>query len=297
MKTSETSGRRGSVCASRAATRAIAWQTVGVVVALLVVLSAGSQSADAQFAAIGNDNMMQITKEQLVQNVFRNQRSLDNARDSAENALDVEIEFVALVGTLSDDQRAKLELAGRGDIERFFDDFESYLRTATVGQITMQQWNELWQELQPLQARYNAGLHGPRSLFRKTIPSALNEEQRAEYVRMEAERARRHYRALVKATLAIIDGKIPLTASQREQIIDAVMEKTRPPRSYGQSYYQYHIVLYQMSRIEDELKPIFEEKEWELMQKILGQGRMIENMLRRQGIELDAVDDANEPFK
>src|SRR5690606_1115117 len=114
-------------------------------------------SAHAQFAVLGNENMMQITKEQLVQTVFRNQRTLEDARNNAENALKNELEFVAHIGTLSDDQREKLELAGLGDIERFFGDFQSYLRTATVGQITMQQWNELWQELQPLQARYNSG--------------------------------------------------------------------------------------------------------------------------------------------
>lgn len=263
--------------------------------AALIVIVSTPMALAQNLVVVGNENMIQLTREQLVQNVFRNQRSLADARENAEDALELELDFVALIDTLTAEQRAKLELAGRGDIERFFSDFESYLQTATVGQITMQQWNEVWQELQPLQVRYNAGLHGPRSLFRKTIPSTLSKEQRTEYRVMETERARRHYRAIVKATLTMIDGKIPLTRAQREGIIELTMEKTNPPRAYGQNYYQYHVVLYQMSKIEDDLKPLFKENEWALMQKILAQGRMIEHMLLQQGgLELDVVEDVEE---
>jgi hypothetical protein len=265
---------------------------VGLVIAAMVIATLFTRPTFAQaIVAVGNEQMIQLTKEQLVQNVFRNQRSLDAARESAEDALDVQLEFVSLIGTLSEEQRAKLALAGRGDIERFFGDFEVYLQTATIGQITMQQWNDVWQQLQPLQARYTAGLHGSQSLFHKTIPSALDEDQRTSYRELELARNRRHYLAVIKATLATIDGKIPLTAQQREKIIELVIEKTLPPRVYGQSYYQYHVVLYQMSKIEDDLKPLFADNEWELMQKILAQGRAMEHMLRQQGgLEFDELE-------
>lgn len=251
-----------------------------VAVVLCVALACGGGSAAAQFFIGGNENLIQISRENLIQNVFRNQQSVEGARQNATDALQVQVDFVALIGTLTESQRAKLELAGRGDIHRFFDDFEGYLRTAPTGQITMQQWNDVWQGLQPLRTRYSAGLHGPGSLFRKTIPAALDAQQRTAYEQLETERSRRHYLALIRATLSVIDGQIPLTTRQREQITRVVMEKTKPPRTYGQSYYQYYIVLYQMSGIEDDLKPLFEENEWDLMQKILQQGRQYEHMLR-----------------
>ncbi|MGD9854599.1 MAG: hypothetical protein AB7U20_06560 [Planctomycetaceae bacterium] len=252
-----------------------------VAAVFLCLVPAGDRRTSAQNVVMfGNENMIQLTKENLIQNVFRNQQSVDGARRNAVNALDVQVDFVALIGSLSSEQRAKLELAGQGDIHRFFDDFDSYLRSAPTGQITMQQWNDVWQGLQPLQSRYSAGLHGPGSLFRKTIPSVLDEHQRTAYQDLEKERSRRHYLALIKATLSVIDGQIPLTTAQREQITRAVMEKTKPPRTFGQSYYQYYIVLYLMSGIEDDLQPLFEENEWPLMQKILQQGRQYEHMLR-----------------
>ncbi|MBX3439043.1 MAG: hypothetical protein KF861_16250 [Planctomycetaceae bacterium] len=260
----------------------------------LIAFGPASPTRAQALVMVGNEQMIEMTREQLVQNVFRNQHSLADAERHAASALAVQIDFVALIGTLRAGQRDQLELAGQGDIHRYFSDFESYLATAPTGQITMQQWNDIWQGLQPLQARYTAGLHGRDSLFRKTLPTTLDEDQFAAYQVLEQQRSRQHYQAVIKATLAAIDGKIPLTTAQREQILRLMLEKTRPPRSYGQSYYQYHIVLYQMSTIEADLKPLFAENEWELMQKILQQGRMIEHMRQRGGVELEIVEEPEE---
>lgn len=262
---------------------------ITITIALPAALFSVGQTASAQnVVAVGGENMIQLTKENLIQNVLRNQNSTVGARETADNALGVHVDFVALIGTLSDAQRAKLELAGQGDIHRFFDDLEVCLRTAPTGQITMERWNEVWQELQPLQTRYAAGLHGPDSLFCKTIPSTLDDEQRAAYQELETERRRRHYAALVKATLSAIDGQIPLTTKQREQITSVVMEKTKPPRTFGQSGSSYYMVLFLMSHIEVDLEPLFEKNEWELMKRILQQGRQFENMLRdNMGVEFE----------
>jgi len=252
-------------------------------IALLAASFSDGGRAAALDVVVVNQNMFQLTKAQLIQNVFQQQQTVAAAREHAENSLDIQVDFVALIGTLSDEQRAKLQLAGRGDVHRFFDEFDEFLRAAPVGQMPQQEWQKVWQKIQPLQMRYMNGLHGRKSLFRKTIPSTLSEDQMHAYQVIETERNRRHYLATVKATLSTVEGKIPLTAKQREQVIALVMEKTKPPRTWGHSYYRYHVVLYQMSTIKDDLQPVFQENEWELMQKILQQGQMVRHLLRQQG--------------
>ncbi len=258
-------------------------RTLGIGTILMAGLFSMGRLATALDVVVVNQNMIQITEQQLVQWVFQTQQTVPAARKHAENSLNIQVDFVALIGTLTDEQRAKLELAGRGDVHRFFEDFNKLLKATPLGQMPQQQWQEVWQKMQPLQVRYMNGLHGQKSLFRKTIPSTLSEDQLHAFQVIETERNRRRYLATVKATLATIEGKIPLTARQREQVIALVMEKTKPPRAWGQGYYRYHVVLYQMSTIEDDLKPVFRDDEWKLMTKILQQGQMVKHMLRQQG--------------
>jgi hypothetical protein len=245
--------------------------------------------------------MIRLTREQaeesFVQSVFRNQRSVDAARHSAERELGQQVEHVAQIGTLTGEQRDKLQLAGQGDICRFFDAFDSVLQAAPLGPLPQHEWQQAWQEvqqrLQPLQAQYQAGLHGEESLFRKTIPSALSSEQLVAFQKMEDERSRKHYQALVKATLAAIDNTVPLTADQRAQIIKLVVEKTEPPQGRFAGENQYQFVLYQMSQIQDDLKPLFTDREWPRMQTVLRHGAMMERLLRRhQGNRARRLQDA-----
>jgi hypothetical protein len=248
---------------------------------LLFALSTAQAQVAVAAELVDGEARFQMNEQQLVQWVFGNMRGKDY-RAQTEQALRVQVEFIATIGTLSPPQRDKLELAGRGDIHRFFDRFETLQRDCPTGMIRQQEWQDIWQKVQPLQMRYQAGLHGRGSLLRKTVRSALDDEQFAAYQAMEAERHRRHYHSLLKATVAMIEQKIPLTIEQRTRLIDLVMEKTEPLGHYGQSYYQYHAILLQMSKIpEQDLKPIFLANEWKVMQGLLQQGRGMEHMIRQ----------------
>ena len=247
--------------------------------ATIALEDVAEEAVEAEVAVIGQ---FQINEATIIQNVFGNQSSVESARKKAENILKLHVSFIELSGTLPEEQRTKLELAGRGDIERFFTEFELMMAKCPTGNLTQEQWNEVWQKIQPFGTRFTAGLHGRGSLFRKTIPSTLSSEQAQKYEQLVKERHRRHYGALVDATLTMIDHQVPLTVEQRNRITDLVMAKTEPPTGYGQSYYQLYVVLERMGHIpEAELKPIFLDNEWKVMQGILQQGRAMEHMIKQ----------------
>src|SRR5690606_12588529 len=104
--------------------------------------------------------------------------------------------------------------------------------------VTMQRYQELMQEVQPLQRRFAAGLHGSGSLFHKTVQSTLDERQIETFRRIDEQRRRKQYEAIVRATVAQIDQAVPLTADQRTRLIDLVLTETDPPVTYGLSQYQ-----------------------------------------------------------
>jgi hypothetical protein len=235
---------------------------------------------------IDNAARFQVTEQLVTQRVFGSLR----ARTPYEHAalqLQGEIDLVEAAVDLSNVQRQKLELAGSGDIHRFLDDLDALQRDAPAGMLTQDQYVEIIQKLQPMQARFQVGLHGPNSLYRKTLRATLDEEQYAEYQRIQAGRNQKRYEAVVKAAVAMLDRKIPLTLEQREHLINRVLVNTTPPPGYLESQYQLYVVLYQMSKVpEAELRPIFTDKEWQAFKAVLAQGRIAEPLLRQAAAQL-----------
>jgi hypothetical protein len=248
--------------------------------AALMFLLATSAPALGQFAAVAEVRMINVDENQLEQIVFSNQHG-QSGRGRAQRSLESQVALVERIGNLSDEQKTKLELAGLGDIHRFFSLFETLRRNTPTGQVTMDQYQKMWQEAQPLQRRYQAGLHGRGSLFQKTLWNTLDKSQLSTFQKIDAERRRREYGAIVRATVAQIDRAVPLTADQRARLIDLVLTRTEPPEIWGQSYYQYHVVLLNMSKLpEEELKPIFLGNEWKVVEAMLRQGQFVEAQLR-----------------
>src|SRR5690606_9458909 len=137
---------------------------------------------------------------------------------------------------ISDAQNRKLKLAGEIEIHHFLDDLESI--KPRKNQITQEEWQALHQKMQPLKVRYNKGLHGMGSLFRKTIASTLTPEQQASWQQEQQARLQRQYHAAVAATISMIDGQLPLTKKQREMFQTVILTKTVPPSNVPADYLQ-----------------------------------------------------------
>ena len=81
---------------------------------LLIVVAWATQSATAVFGQVG------FTDEQFEQWVFQQYGNALTARARLKESLELYTEDVDRACGLSDAQKQKLRLAGRGDIERFF---------------------------------------------------------------------------------------------------------------------------------------------------------------------------------
>jgi len=245
------------------------------------------EAAEAVEEVVEDFNMIQISEQQVAHWVFGNRivmqgRTVQTPAGTIGEGLALELDLVEAAAPLSEPQRRKLELAGRGDVDRFMDRYEAFAAGCPHGAVSQDKYLELNQQAQPLAARFRAGLHGEGSLFRKVLRSALDAEQLARFDSLQAERGRKRYEAAVKATVAMIDQKVPLTAAQRERLIEVTLRETTPPETPVEGSYKYYVVLLQMSKVpEDRLKPIFEEGEWRAVRVLLQQGRVAEGQIRR----------------
>lgn len=232
-------------------------------------------------AAQAQERQFRLNPQTLTAWVFNNTQG-QNERQRLVDALETQIDFLETIGTLRDEQRQKLELAGRGDIHRFWTRYELLRRECPTGMITRDEYMQFRQKTLPLQLRYRDGLFGPTSLYRKTIRSVLDTDQLAEFETLERERDRKHYQALVKATVAMLDQKLALTVDQRTRLTKLVLEKTEPPTTYGQGSSQLYIVLWQMSQIpESDLKPLFLDDEWLVLKAVFQNARANAEAQRR----------------
>ena len=92
--------------------------------------------------------------------------------------LSLRIDDIDRVCALTELQKKKLQLAGMGDLKRYFDRIDDLKRKYTTSAGGPQgNNNNMWLEMQPLQLELNKGLFGDASLLAKTIKSTLGADQ------------------------------------------------------------------------------------------------------------------------
>jgi len=178
-------------------------------------------------------------------------------------------------------------LAGKGDIRRFFDRVEEVRKKFQLVKNDQQKFNDIWQEIQPLQVALQTGLHGEGSLFTKTLKTVLTPEQSARYEHDERERRAFHFRARVEIVVGLLDDVLSFGDEQRRKLTEILLEDTHPPRQFGQ--YDHYVVLFQMSRLPDErLQPAFDAAQWRHWQNHRGRFQGLEPFLKQNGLLPDS---------
>jgi hypothetical protein len=199
----------------------------------------------------------------------------------ADSELALTIEAVDRVCALSDDQKDKLKLAGRGDFARFEQRVDD-LRAQYVGKTYSQdEIGEIYQKIQPLGEIYQAGLLGNSSLFSKVLERTLSTEQAEKFDRIEAERRQARYKAKVGLFVAALQRSCALTDKQRRELVDMLVEQTKPPKRFGQ--YDWYVILYQSAKLPDErYEHIVDEAQLKALKQTLQQGAGMEQWLKQQ---------------
>ena len=83
--------------------------------------------------------------------------------------------------------------------------------------------------------------------------------------------------------MAQLDQTVGFRDEQRRKLVELIMSETQTPTRFGQ--YDYYLVMYQAGQIaEAKLKPLFEDRQWALLNRQLNQMRGMEQFLRIQGL-------------
>jgi hypothetical protein len=224
-----------------------------------------------------------MTDDQFDQWVFGAPRNSRAGRNKLDSLLTLEIDEVERSCSLSEIEKKKLLLAGRGDIKRFFEKVDEKRKKFEKIRNDQNKIGEIYQELLPLQSMLNSGLFGDGSFYCKTLRRLLSDEESAAYQKIVFEKKQFRYRAKVELVVAQLDQAVGFRDEQRRRLVDVILRETQPPLRYGQ--YDYYLVLYQAGKIPAaKLKPLFEEKQWAFLQRQLDQGRGMEHFLRTQGL-------------
>lgn len=199
-----------------------------------------------------------------------------------EARISLHVSAVDAVCTLTEAQKQKLELAGRGDIKQLFDAIETARVQFQAVRNDQQKFNAFWPEVQPLQVRLQAGQFGSGSLFEKVLARTLDAEQAGKFQQQQLERRKFQYQARIGVVLTSLEKGMPLRDEQRQKLTKLIIEETQPPKVFGQ--YDYYVVMYQLAKVpKEKLEAILDEKQLGLMRQQFGQMHGMEQFLKQQG--------------
>ena len=257
----------------------------GLLAMMLPVLSSPAQDdgfdEDVE-EPVGAVQAFEIPINNFDQWVFGGGNNLQRGRSRIKSQATLRVDAIDQICGLSEQQKAKLQLASRGDMKRFFDDVDVVRQKFLQVRHDRNAFNQIWKDIQPLQLRIKNGLFEQESLLHKVVRRTLNMQQMAKYETAEQERRRFHYEAKVAAVMTMIESGMPLRDEQRQRLLKVILAETQPPKRFGQ--YDYYVVMYKLSKIpQDKLKPIFAAGQWRVMQKQFAQGRGMEQFLQQNG--------------
>ncbi|HEV8063021.1 MAG TPA: SIMPL domain-containing protein [Gemmataceae bacterium] len=225
-------------------------------------------------------------EQQLEQWIFQNDQNATGARKRLDSRLTLHLEDLNRACKLTEEQNKKLKLAGRGDIKRFFDRYETLKRKfkpINQNQPNFQEeWQKMWQDISPLQTTLQAGLFREDSLFHKSVYNTLTTEQRTSYDALERERRQYRVRANIELTVSNLEQMAPLRDEQRQKLITLMTNEIKLPRVSGP--YDYYYVQWQLSKIpEEKVKPLFDDAQRKALNQFLNQARAMELTLKQAG--------------
>jgi len=222
--------------------------------------------------------------------VFNQYGSADAARKRFESHLTLQIDDLDRACQLTDEQKKKLELIGRGDIKRIFDSYEKAKHRFKLLNNDVQKLNEVAQDIRVFQMA--SGPFEADSLFSKSLRHTLSDEQFAKFDAVVKERRAFRHRAQIELAVNNLEQTLPLRDSQRQEFIALLTKETKPMRASG--YYDFYLIMYQLDRIpEEKVKPLFSAAQWKALERQIGQYKGIIPNLRQNGYLVDDDDAAD----
>ena len=234
-------------------------------------------------AAQPNEDGFEVSEENFDQWIYRGASNAEAGKERLRVRLKIHLDELDRICKLTPAQMQKLTLAGRGDMKRFFDQVETLRIKFRAGRKNQNAFNELWAEINPLAQKVSSDLFADKSFFAKTLRNTLTAEQYTDYQVVAVERRQFRYRAAIAVAFTNLEKTVPLRHSQRQVLMELLLQETRPPRTFGS--HDYHLVIMQLSRQpEEKLKAVLDDRQWKLLEGHFAMYRGMEQMLFQQGV-------------
>ena len=214
--------------------------------------------------------------------LFQRHGNEKQARAFLNQQLSLAIDTVDRDVELNEEQQEKLKLAGAGDVALFFAEVEK-VRAEFDGEAMNDpnQFNNVWQRVQPLQQRMRASLFGAGSIFARVADGMLGDSQREKLRKVEQKRLRFHFETHLKNTISKAQRTRPLRANQRQEIMELLQDVELPSRGTRQMTLQY--AQYSLSKIRPALTEILGKEQLKALDPVLRRGARMERNLRKEG--------------
>jgi hypothetical protein len=220
----------------------------------------------------------------------------EQAHRRLETRLKSRIEQIDRSCKLTAEQRNKLNVAGRGDIRRFFariGEFKAELARVVPGVEVGALRAHLLQEVAEYRETVTeTDCFGEGSLFSKVLKSTLTPTQAALREKSARDASIAQHRATIRWAISSLETWLQLSPEQHEKLEGLLSARTRPPRKFGA--YDYYGLMFQASKLsEKEFKSIFSDSQWQKVEQQLAEARRLEKALRVGGfLPEDDVADA-----
>ena len=196
-------------------------------------------------------------------------RRLARGPAQLETILALKIEYLDRACGITGSQKRKLELAGRGDIKRFFDAVQELGRRYDAVKDSQEAFAKLQSEVQALANRRGKQLFDEASIFAKTLSKMLTAEQTA---RIETACAGRVLSAIEPRSTWSSRAWTSWLASATSNAggsPSCSVRETRPARSSSADF-DVEIVIAQAAELpESKIRPIFDDDQWRSVAPVL----------------------------
>jgi hypothetical protein len=257
------------------ARRLLATLVAAIVLPQLVVAQDFERPIDAQDLRLRGQI---VIGREFDQRVSGRVPGINEVRDRYESALKSRIDRTVRLYGLSEAQKKKLQLAGRGDIKRLLDRVEDTRKKARMPARDADEFQAVVPDHRPLHLMPIGELFGEGSLFAKTLKTTLTREQSSRYEKAALTR----HRKTLQWVLGTWDQTLALNSEQHRRLEALLIRETRPPKRFGEE--DYFGVLFQISRLpEATLKPLFREDQWAKLCVQLVEAKRKEPALKKDG--------------
>jgi hypothetical protein len=255
----------------------------GLLLSLVVVSTASAQDIDIFEEAVEVENVFELHEMNFDRWIFGNVGNSGTARDRLESLLMLSVGEVDRSCRLTEVQKKRLILAGRGDIKHFLDRLADARKVFDELRHDQNNINVIHLETIPLANSLRTGLFGNDSIFAKSIFSTLETDQAESYHKFLDERNLFRHQAKIRLAVMTIDQAIGMTGEQRQKLIELALRETKPA-SMPIPQYESQVVMLKISRIpEARFREFLDEPRWKALSRQFQQARGMEAFLKQNG--------------